>query len=34
MMNVKPITAQEKFNFPIANAFLARAQALVWVRDC
>jgi hypothetical protein len=21
-------------NFPRANAFLARAQALLWVRDC
>ena len=30
----KPITAQEKFNFPRANAILARAQALLWVRDC
>ena len=27
-MHVKPITAQEKFNFPRANAILARAQAL------
>jgi hypothetical protein len=33
-MHVKPITAQEKFNFPRANAILARAQALLWVRDC
>jgi hypothetical protein len=33
-INVKPITAQEKFNFPRANAILARAQALLWVRDC
>jgi hypothetical protein len=32
-MQVKPITAQEKFNFPRANAILARAQALLWVRD-
>ena len=32
-MHVKPITAQEKFNFPRANAILARAQALLWVRD-
>ena len=29
-MHVKPITAQEKFNFPRANAILARAQALLW----
>jgi hypothetical protein len=34
LINVKPITAQEKFNFPRANAILARAQALLWVRDC
>jgi hypothetical protein len=34
LINVKPITAQEKFNFPKANAILARAQALLWVRDC
>ena len=33
LINVKPITAQEKFNFPRANAILARAQALLWVRD-
>jgi hypothetical protein len=33
-MPVKPITAQEKFNFPRANAILARAQALLWVQDC
>ena len=33
-MHVKPIIAQEKFNFPRANAILARAQALLWVRDC
>jgi hypothetical protein len=33
-MHVKPITAQEKFNFPRANAILACAQALLWVRDC
>jgi hypothetical protein len=33
-MHVKPITAQEKFNFPRADAILARAQALLWVRDC
>jgi hypothetical protein len=32
-MHVKPITAQEKFNFPRAIAILARAQALLWVRD-
>ena len=32
-MHVKPITVQEKFNFPRANAILARAQALLWVRD-
>ena len=32
-MHVKPITAQKKFNFPRANAILARAQALLWVRD-
>jgi hypothetical protein len=32
-MHVKPITAQEKFNFPRANAILTRAQALLWVRD-
>jgi hypothetical protein len=32
-MHVKPITAQEKVNFPRANAILARAQALLWVRD-
>ena len=32
-MHVKPITAQEKFNFQRANAILARAQALLWVRD-
>jgi hypothetical protein len=32
-MHVKPITAQEKFNFPRANAILARTQALLWVRD-
>ena len=32
-MHVKPITAQEKFNFPRANAILARAQALLWLRD-
>jgi hypothetical protein len=32
-MHVEPITAQEKFNFPRANAILARAQALLWVRD-
>ena len=29
-MHVKPITTQEKFNFPRANAILARAQALLW----
>ena len=34
LINVKPIIAQEKFNFPRANAILARAQALLWVRDC
>jgi hypothetical protein len=34
LLNVKPITAQEKFNFPRANVILARAQALLWVRDC
>ena len=33
-MHVKPISAQEKFNLPRANAILARAQALLWVRDC
>ena len=33
-IHVKPITTQEKFNFPRANAILARAQALLWVRDC
>jgi hypothetical protein len=33
LTNVKPITAQEKCNFPRANAILARAQALLWVRD-
>jgi hypothetical protein len=33
MTNVKPITAQEKLYFPRANAILARAQALLWVRD-
>jgi hypothetical protein len=33
LINVKPITAQEKLNFPRANAILARAQALLWVRD-
>jgi hypothetical protein len=33
-MHVKPITAHEKFNFPRANAILARAQALLWVRYC
>ena len=33
LINVKPITAQEKFNFPRANAILARAQALLWLRD-
>ena len=32
-MHVKPITAQEKYNFPRALAILARAQALLWVRD-
>jgi hypothetical protein len=32
-IHVKPITAQEKFNFPRANAILARTQALLWVRD-
>jgi hypothetical protein len=32
-MHVKPITAQKKFNFPRTNAILARAQALLWVRD-
>jgi hypothetical protein len=32
LINVKPITAQEKFIFPRANAILARAQALLWVR--
>jgi hypothetical protein len=32
-MHVKPITAQKKFNFPRANAILAHAQALLWVRD-
>jgi hypothetical protein len=32
-MHVKSITAQEKFNFPRANAILTRAQALLWVRD-
>jgi hypothetical protein len=31
-IHIKPITAQEKFNFPRANAILARAQALLWVR--
>jgi hypothetical protein len=31
-MHVKPITAQEKFNFPRANAILARAPGLpVWL---
>jgi hypothetical protein len=30
LINVKPITAQEKFYFPRANASLARAQALLW----
>jgi hypothetical protein len=34
LINVKPITAQEKFHSPRANAFLAREQALGWVRDC
>jgi hypothetical protein len=34
LINVKPITAQEKFNFPRVNAILACAQALLWVRDC
>jgi hypothetical protein len=34
LINVKPIAAQEKFNFPRGNAILARAQALLWVRDC
>ena len=34
LINVKPITAQEKFNFPRVNAFLACAQALLWERDC
>jgi hypothetical protein len=33
LTNVKPITAHEKFNFPRANATLARTQALLWVRD-
>jgi hypothetical protein len=33
LTNVKPITAQEKFNLPRANAILARAQALLWERD-
>jgi hypothetical protein len=33
LINVKPITAQEKLNFPRANAILARAQALLWVRE-
>jgi hypothetical protein len=33
LINVKPITAQEKLYFPRANAILARAQALLWVRD-
>ena len=33
-IHIKPITAQEKFNFPRANAILARVQALLWVRDC
>ena len=33
LINVKPITAHEKFYFPRANAFLARAQTLLWVRD-
>ena len=33
MINVKPITVQEKFNFTRANAILVRAQALLWVRD-
>ena len=33
LINVKPITAQEKFNFPRPNAILARAQELLWVRD-
>ena len=32
-INVKPITAQEKLYFPRANTSLARAQALLWVRD-
>jgi hypothetical protein len=30
LINVKPITAQEKVNFPRANAILARAQAWWW----
>ena len=37
LINVKPITAQEKFYFPRANAILARAQALLGyeiVRAC
>jgi hypothetical protein len=33
LINVKPITSQEKFYFPRANAILARAQSLLWVRD-
>jgi hypothetical protein len=31
LINVKPITAHEKAR---ANAILARAQALLWLRDC
>ena len=34
LIDVKPITAQEKFYFPTANAFQARAQVLLRVRDC
>jgi hypothetical protein len=33
LINVKPITAQEKLYFLRANAFFACAQALLWVRD-
>ena len=29
----EPARRLEKFNFPRANAILARAQALLWVRD-
>jgi hypothetical protein len=32
LINVKPITAQEKFNFPRANAVLAGAQASLLVQ--